>query len=113
MVAVGSGSSTHVRGSRFVGRLGALAGYPQFANLINVAIGSGCPTAECTDTAQIVIPAGLREVLDIAASYGIPLWVTENGLADADDSNRATYTVRHLAVIRKALADGMDIRNRG
>ncbi|MET0897132.1 MAG: glycoside hydrolase family 1 protein [Mycobacterium sp.] len=87
-----------------------LRGYPQFANLINVATGSGCPTAECTDTAQIVNPAGLREVLDIAASYGIPLWVTENGLADADDSNRASYTVRHLAVIHKALADGLDIR---
>jgi beta-galactosidase len=87
-----------------------LTGYPQFANLINVAIGNGCPTAECTDTAQIVNPAGLREVLDIAASYGIPLWVTENGLADADDSNRASYTVRHLAVINKAIADGMDIR---
>ncbi|CAN5763623.1 hypothetical protein BH10ACT9_BH10ACT9_02540 [soil metagenome] len=87
-----------------------LAGYPQFANLINVAIGSGCPTAECTDTAQIVNPAGLRDVLDIADSYGIPLWVTENGLADADDGNRASYTVRHLAVIHKAIADGMDIR---
>jgi beta-galactosidase len=87
-----------------------LAGYPQFANLINVAIGSGCPTAECTDTAQIITPAGLREVLDIAASYDIPLWVTENGLADAEDSNRASYTVRHLAVIHKAIADGLDIR---
>ena len=52
----------------------------------------------------------MREVLGIADSYGIPLWVTENGLADADDSKRASYIVRHLAVINKAIADGMDIR---
>lgn len=86
-----------------------VAGYPQFAPLINVVAG-GCPTAECSDTAQIIRPAGLRDVLDIADSYGIPLWVTENGLADADDDQRPSYVVRHLAVLHRAIADGMDIR---
>jgi len=86
-----------------------VTGYPEFAPLLNVVAG-GCPAAECSDTAQIVNPAGLRDVLDIADSYGIPLWVTENGIADSDDSNRVSYVVRHLAVINKAIADGMDIR---
>lgn len=86
-----------------------IKGYPEFSPLLNV-VGGGCPATECSDTAQIINPAGLRDVLDIADSYGIPLWVTENGLADADDSQRASYTVRHLAVINKAIADGMDIR---
>ena len=84
-------------------------GYPEFSPLINVVIG-GCPASECTDTAQIIRPAAMRDVLDIANSYGIPLWVTENGLADESDSQRASYIVRHLAVINKAIADGMDIR---
>ena len=84
-------------------------GYPEFSPLINVVAG-GCPATECTDTAQIINPAGLREVLDIADSYGIPLWIGENGLADAADTKRASYIVRHLAVINKAIADGMDIR---
>ncbi len=86
-----------------------VTGYPEFSPLLNVVAG-GCPATECSDTAQIISPAGLRDVLDIADSYGIPLWVTENGLADASDSTRASYVVRHLAVINKAIADGMDIR---
>ncbi|MGY4712222.1 family 1 glycosylhydrolase [Mycolicibacterium sp. CBM1] len=89
--------------------LPVVQGYPEFSPLLNVVAG-GCPATECSDTAQIINPAGLREVLDIADSYGIPLWVTENGLADADDSQRSSYVVRHLAVINKAIADGMDIR---
>ena len=84
-------------------------GYPEFSPLINVVLG-GCAATECSDTAQIINPAGMRDVLDIANSYGIPLWVTESGLADAADTKRASYTVRHLAVINKAIADGMDIR---
>ena len=84
-------------------------GYPEFSPLINVVLG-GCPATECGDTAQIINPAGMRDVLDIANSYGIPLWITESGLADAADTKRASYTVRHLAVISKAIADGMDIR---
>lgn len=96
-------------GGRSVPGLPIVKGYPQFSPLINVVIG-GCPATECTDTAQIINPAGLRDVLDIADSYGIPLWVTENGLADSADTKRASYIVRHLAVINKAIADGMDIR---
>ena len=38
------------------------------------------------------------------------MWISENGLADAADAKRASYIVRHLAVINKAIADGMDIR---
>ncbi|MEI6698314.1 MAG: family 1 glycosylhydrolase [Mycobacteriaceae bacterium] len=90
--------------------LPVVKGYPEFSPLINVVIGGCLPATECSDTAQIINPAGLRDVLDIADSYGIPLWVTESGLADAADTKRASYTVRHLAVINKAIADGMDIR---
>jgi beta-glucosidase/6-phospho-beta-glucosidase/beta-galactosidase len=86
-----------------------VTGYPEFAPLLNVVAG-GCPAPECSDTAQIIYPAGFRDVLDVADSYGIPLWVTENGVADAEDTQRPSYVVRHLAVLNKAIADGMDIR---
>jgi len=86
-----------------------VTGYPEFSPLVNVIAG-GCPAAECSDTAQIIYPAGLRDVLDIANSYRTPMWITENGIADASDSQRASYLVRHLAVLNKAIGDGMDIR---
>ena len=71
-----------------------------------------CPTDACsTDTGQPIDPGGLREVLDVAASYDVPIWITENGIANADDSQRSSYLVRHLAVVQDAIAnDGMDIR---
>jgi beta-glucosidase/6-phospho-beta-glucosidase/beta-galactosidase len=97
-------------GGLSVPSLPIVKGYPEFSPLINVVIGGCLPATECSDTAQIINPAGLRDVLDIADSYGIPLWVTESGLADAADIKRSSYTVRHLAVISKAIADGMDIR---
>lgn len=96
-------------GGASVPGLPVVKGYPQFSPLINVVAG-GCPATECTDTSQIIYPAGMREVIDIADSYGVPLWITENGLADADDNQRPSYVVRHLAVINKAIADGVDIR---
>ena len=44
------------------------------------------------------------------ASYGKPLWVTENGIADADDTKRPSYIVNHVAVVQDLVAHGMDIR---
>jgi len=48
-------------------------------------------------------------VLDVAASYGKPLWVTENGIADADDSKRPSYIVNHVAVVQDLVAHDVDI----
>ncbi len=68
-----------------------------------------CPST-CSDFGWEIYPQGLREVLDVAASYGLPLYVTENGIADADDDRRPSYLVRHLTVLEQAIADGLDVR---
>ncbi len=49
-------------------------------------------------------------MLELAASYGKPLWVTENGIADDDDSKRPSYIVNHVAVVQDLVAHGADIR---
>jgi beta-galactosidase len=64
----------------------------------------------CSDFNQPIDPGGFREVLEIAASYGKPLWVTENGIADANDSKRPAYIANHIAVVQDLIAHGMDIR---
>jgi beta-glucosidase/6-phospho-beta-glucosidase/beta-galactosidase len=70
-----------------------------------------CPAVQgCTDVGWSIQPSALRDGLDVAASYGKPLWITENGIADASDANRAAYTVRQLAVLQHAIADGIDVR---
>lgn len=41
---------------------------------------------------------------------GVPIYVTENGIATADDSRRIDYTTGALLGVQSAMADGIDIR---
>ena len=69
-----------------------------------------CPT-ECTDVGWEIYPEGLREVLAVAGGYGLPVYITENGIADADDDQRPSYILRHLEVLQQAIANGVaDVR---
>jgi beta-glucosidase/6-phospho-beta-glucosidase/beta-galactosidase len=68
-----------------------------------------CPTT-CSELGAEIYPQGLRQVLDTAAGYGLPLYVTENGIADGDDSQRPAYLRDHLALLAQAIADGVDVR---
>jgi beta-glucosidase/6-phospho-beta-glucosidase/beta-galactosidase len=65
-----------------------------------------CP-AVCTEFGTEVYPEGLRGAVALAGSYGRPVWITENGLADADDDLRAAYVADHLRVLRRAMRDGL------
>jgi beta-galactosidase len=69
-----------------------------------------CPS-ECTDFGWEIYPAGLREVLTFAGTLGVPVIITENGIADAADTKRAQYTFDHLATLQQAIGDGVaDVR---
>jgi beta-glucosidase len=74
-----------------------------------------------TDMDWTVDPTGLRDILvRLARSYGnLPLFVTENGAAYADqvgpdgrvrDPDRIAYLDAHLAAMHEALAEGADLR---
>jgi beta-galactosidase len=69
-----------------------------------------CPTV-CSDIGWEIYPEGLRQVLELAGSYGLPVYITENGIADAEDDQRPSYLTSHLAVLHQAIADGVaDVR---
>jgi beta-glucosidase len=55
-----------------------------------------------TDNGWEISPGSLPALLSEAASIGLPLVVTENGLADADDSRRSSFLVEHAAALRMA-----------
>jgi beta-glucosidase len=55
-------------------------------------------------------PEGLLEALRAAARPGLPLYVTENGIATADDAERIEYLAVHLEQVKRALAEGVDLR---
>lgn len=62
-----------------------------------------------TDFAWDIYPKGFRVVLDEAKRYGLPLFVTENGIADARDVNRGRFLLEHLYELGKAMADGTKV----
>jgi beta-galactosidase len=68
-----------------------------------------CPK-NCTDLGWQIFPAGLRDAIDTAASYKLPVYVTENGIADAKDKKRAAYIRDHVRVVRQAVRAGKDVR---
>jgi beta-glucosidase len=57
-----------------------------------------------------VYPAGMYRVLKRVAGLGKPLYITENGLPDADDDQRPRFLLTHLAQVQRAIAEGVDVR---
>jgi beta-glucosidase len=56
-----------------------------------------------------VFPAGLRATLAEFSRYGLPLFVTENGIATDDETLRRDFLVQHLAGLHEALENGINV----
>ncbi|MEZ4409908.1 MAG: family 1 glycosylhydrolase [Polyangiales bacterium] len=57
-----------------------------------------------------IYPQGFLLVLREAAQYGLPILVTENGVADEVGTNRQRFLAEHLAILARAVSEGIDIR---
>jgi beta-glucosidase len=68
------------------------------------------PGSQLTQMGWAVYPDGLRQMLHRAAQTGLPLYVTENGIATEDDTERVRYLASHLAALARARAEGVDVR---
>lgn len=54
---------------------------------------------------------GLRNaVTDLWQEFGLPIMITENGVADEDDELRPAYLRDHLAAVADAIDAGVDVR---
>lgn len=63
-----------------------------------------------TDMGWEMFPQGLYPVLKKAYSrYKLPILISENGLADADDSRRTNFIQKHVEQIEKAQEDGVPV----
>ena len=56
-----------------------------------------------------VYPAGLKAVLENFSRFGLPLLITENGIATDDESLRLDFIMKHLESLARALEQGVDI----
>ena len=57
-----------------------------------------------------IYPHGIYRILRKLKEHNLPIYVTENGLADADDSRRARFIKDHLFWIHKAISEGADVK---
>jgi beta-glucosidase len=62
-----------------------------------------------TDFGWDIHPRGFQDVLVWAGSYGLPVVVTENGIADATDVNRPRFLAEHLAAMGAAIQQGVRV----
>jgi beta-glucosidase len=67
----------------------------------------GRPT---NDLGWELYPDGLFALVTRFSAWGWPIVITENGLADADDSRRRTFLVQHVTALERARAAGVDVR---
>ena len=68
------------------------------------------PDAELTLSGYEVYPEGFYRQLMRLKQYGLPVYVTENGISTKDDTQRCGYLLRHLAEVHRALQEGTGIR---
>jgi len=69
---------------------------------------AGIPVKQMGDE---IYPQGLGSTIREAARVaGVPVYVTENGLATTDDTQRVQFLEDSLGVVADCLADGVDVR---
>jgi beta-glucosidase len=71
----------------------------------------GSNGAPASDLGWEIYPEGLGQLVRKWAPISkLPIYITENGIADAADSRRADFLTGHLAQLASAIADGIDVR---
>ena len=68
------------------------------------------PDDVMTDMPYALYPEGFKRALERIARQGLPIYVTENGVADEKDDRRATFIRRYLFAMYRAMEDGCDVR---
>ncbi|MEK7520215.1 MAG: glycoside hydrolase family 1 protein [Patescibacteria group bacterium] len=63
-----------------------------------------------TDMNWEIYPEGIYNFLLNMKKYKLPIFITENGLADTTDDRREDYIKSHLQWVHKAISEGADVR---
>ncbi|PJE73069.1 MAG: glycoside hydrolase family 1 protein [Candidatus Tagabacteria bacterium CG10_big_fil_rev_8_21_14_0_10_40_13] len=65
---------------------------------------------DVTDMGWEIYPEGIYYVLRGLKKYNLPIYVTENGLADIKDEKRGKFIKDHLKWIHKVISESVDVR---
>jgi beta-glucosidase len=67
-------------------------------------------TSPVSDMGWEIYPEGFYRVLMALRRYRLPVYVTENGIADARDQVRTVFLAEHLRWMAQAMREGVDVR---
>jgi beta-glucosidase len=106
---------THIDDMRAGGDVGDFVGLQYYSRLradsTRAGLGDTAPDdVEVTQMGWEVYPEGFGEMLRKIAEVGLPIVVTENGIATTDDVQRVRYLHPHLQELKAAIHDGVDVR---
>jgi len=65
---------------------------------------------ERSDMGWAVYPKGIYAILKKLSRYNVPIYITENGIADKADTKRERYIIHHLHQVYNAIQSGIDVR---
>ena len=68
------------------------------------------PNEWVSDRGWDIAPEGIYRALQKLKRFRLPIYVTENGIADARDKNRVAFIRKHLTWLAKAMQEGIDVR---
>jgi len=63
-----------------------------------------------TDMNWAVYPAGLYRALRMFQPFGVPIYITENGIATQDDQLREQFISQHIDAMHEAILDNIDVQ---
>lgn len=63
-----------------------------------------------SDIGWEIYPKGIYQVLKWLKKYNLPIFITENGLADSRDKLRIDFIKEHLTWIHKAIEEGVPVK---
>jgi beta-glucosidase len=77
------------------------------ADLSQMYVPAGQPT---NDLGWEIYPDGMYQFMERYRTLGIPIFVTENGIADRQGDQRPKFLLQHVNAIARAAQDGVDVR---
>lgn len=76
-----------------------------------VKVEEGLPDAKVNDLGWEIYPEGLYIVLkENYIRYGLPIYITENGIPDEKDTKRSRFIYDHMVQINRLIEEGIDVQ---
>lgn len=76
-----------------------------------IKVEDGLPNERKNDLGWEIYPEGLYKVVKkVYERYKLPIYITENGIADSVDNKRAKFIYDHIIEIKKLLDEGIDVK---